>query len=219
MPEIEDLKALKKKRSGHRGRCTVLANDITGLLAAETPDFDRLQMSCDELERQCCIISNLDESIIQHLKEDEYEAEISNASENLMKYNLVVYKSKKRLSCPVTTTVEDRQTAHDATVILPQLSLVKFGGAPLDWLKFWELFRSSVHERQDIKAPIKFQYLVSQLEGDAANLISGFNHSAAEYAEAVDLLRETYGQPKLLVHARLKIACFKVNPHRKYCNE
>ena len=39
----------------------------------------------------------------------------------------------------------------------------------------------------------------------------GFNNTAAEYKEVVDLLETTYGKPKLLVQARLN-ALFDIEP-------
>ena len=46
---------------------------------------------------------------------------------------------------------------------------------------------------------MKFQYLVGQLYGEAADLLGGFNHSAQEYDEAIDLLKDTYGKYHILV--------------------
>ena len=71
------------------------------------------------------------------------------------------------------------------------------------------MFKTSMHERTDIAIPAKFHYLVSQMEGEAARLLAGFDNTAAEYVEAIDFLQKTYGKEKLLIQARL-IALFDV---------
>lgn len=83
--------------------------------------------------------------------------------------------------------------SHQRSIKLPQLTLAKFSCEPLEWSKFWELFQSSVHERTDLPTPVKFKYLIGQFEDKAAKLLAGFNHSEAEYREAIDLLEKTYG--------------------------
>ena len=68
---------------------------------------------------------------------------------------------------------------------------------------FWDLFRTIIHKRTDIKVPDKFHYLIFQLQGEAANILSGFDHIENSYQEAVELLITTYGKPKILVQAHL----------------
>ena len=191
----------RNRRGGHRSRATVLCNVIEAELQKPEPCRDTVESSCIELERQ-----KIDEAMLEKLDSAGMEEEISDSSEKLMKINLFISKAKQFLfGNRSNTSNESRQITNTLPrlVNLPQLTLVKFSGDPLDWLKFWELFRSSVHERTDIQAPVKFQYLTGQLEGDAARLLSGFNHSEAEYYEAIELLKNTYGQPRILVQARL----------------
>lgn len=80
---------------------------------------------------------------------------------------------------------------------------MKFDGNSLQWQKFWDLFRSSIHERDDLSRATKFHYLVTQLTGKAEQLLTGFGHTDLEYLGAVDLLRETYGKPQRHIQARI----------------
>ena len=94
---------------------------------------------------------------------------------------------------------------------LPSITLKKFGGDPIEWPAFWDLFRTSIHDRAELGAAAKFHYLVSQLESDAAMLLADFYHTETGYSEAVALLHSTYGKPKLSVQARLN-AIFDLEP-------
>ena len=195
------MQAQINKRGGHRGCATKLCDHITNELNLELPSREKLEGYIAELENQKSLIKALDETIALGTSEEEIEQEINEASDRHMKIFLTIRKANKFLS----NIMEDRQevTNQQRTVRLPQLSLLRFSGEPLEWLNFWELFRSSVHERSDLPPAVKFQYLAGQLDGEASRLLSGFNHSASEYAEAVDLLVKTYGQKKTLIQARL----------------
>ena len=50
----------------------------------------------------------------------------------------------------------------------------------------------------------RFSYLKSQLEGEAARTIGGFALTNTNYAQAVDLLREWYGQKQKIIHATMQ---------------
>ena len=196
------MEALKNRRGGHRARATVLCKAINDELDKQEPDLEVLQMSLDELERQCNSITSLDLTIAEKTTSDDIELEISDASEKVIKIKFVISKGRKFVHNSMSESRRERGDTSKS-VKLPQLTLVNFAGDPLDWLDFWELFRTSVHERADVPSPVKFQYLVGQLEGEAAKLLSGFNHTESEYTEAIDLLVTTNGQKKLLVQSRL----------------
>ena len=57
---------------------------------------------------------------------------------------------------------------------------------------------------------------MGQLEGDAANLISGFSYSHAQYDEAVNLLRDTYGQDCIIIQSRLNAIFDLKSPEPNY---
>lgn len=75
-------------------------------------------------------------------------------------------------------------------VKLPTIVLPKFDGSILEWQHFFYLYEASVHNRSDISDASKFHYLLSQLVGEAAQLMTGFNHTNAEYSEAINLLKK-----------------------------
>ena len=200
-----DIDHLKRRRGGHRARATMLINALDTALSTTPLERSVVIWNSTELERQKSSILQLDANILDLATEEAaMTAEILESSESIMKIDLILQRVSATLNQP---RIEDRQASPrvvDAkNVKLPNLVLHKFSGDPLNWLKFWDLFRTSVHERTDLPAPVKFQYLVAQLEDEAEQLIAGFNLAEEEYEEAIDLLKSTYGQKKLLVQARL----------------
>ncbi|KAA0200953.1 hypothetical protein HAZT_HAZT003521 [Hyalella azteca] len=153
----------------------------------------------EEIQRQKEIITDMDIKIQETIsEEDDLNAEISTSSELNMEIN-------KALACINAKLTLSKELAKPniKTVKLPNISLIKFTGDPLQWSNFWDLFKTSIHERTDIAAPAKFHYLTSQLSGAAANLLAGFDNTEASYHEAVSLLESTYGKKRILIQARL----------------
>ena len=54
---------------------------------------------------------------------------------------------------------------------LPKLTLPWFRGDLTTWTTFWDLFKSTVHENNEVQKVDKFSYLKSVLEGAAARVI------------------------------------------------
>ena len=189
------MEVLKNTRGGHRGRCTTLITKLNSSVLNPNCDKDELEVLLSELERQKGLILQLDSQILPLLDDEGLQSqEISDSSDKMMKIDLAIHKTRKFLK---SKSLEDQQATGSCgkgPIKLPHLTLIKFNGDPLTWTQFWDLFRTSVHERRDISPAVKFQYLISLLEGKAASLISGFNYSESEYSEAIDLLKETFGQ-------------------------
>ena len=84
-------------------------------------------------------------------------------------------------------------------VKLPKLSLRKFNGDLTSWTPFWESFKSSIHENNEITSVDKFNYLNSLLEGSAAAAIAGLTLSDANYNDAVTILTKRFGNRQQIV--------------------
>ena len=80
-----------------------------------------------------------------------------------------------------------------------------FSGDILQWQSFWDSYESTiyVHSNVNLTDVQKFTYLKSQLEGSAASVIEGFAMSYANYARAIDLLKERFGQHLKITHAAM----------------
>ena len=87
---------------------------------------------------------------------------------------------------------------------LPKLSLPTFGGDPLQWRTFWDLFDAAVNSNLSLSGVQKFNYLRAQLHGDGARVIAGFPLTDDNYAHSVTLLKDRFGQSYKLVNAHME---------------
>lgn len=94
---------------------------------------------------------------------------------------------------------ERKEAQKTQTVRLPKLELKKFNGHLLKWRPFWDSFESTIHKNDSLHKIDKFNYLRSQLEGDASKAIAGLELTHANYDVAVEILKERYGNVQLII--------------------
>lgn len=87
---------------------------------------------------------------------------------------------------------------------LPKLTLPTFGGNILEWQPFWDSFCAAVHENLSLNDVQKFNYLRSQLYGEASQCISGLQITNTNYAQALHVLKQRFGQPHKIVNAYMQ---------------
>ena len=87
------------------------------------------------------------------------------------------------------------------TVKLPKLDPKKFDGNILKWTEFWDTFEATIHNNKGVYAVDNFDYLKSQLYGNASEVISGLELTIDNYYVAIDLLKERYGKKQVMVNA------------------
>ena len=92
--------------------------------------------------------------------------------------------------------VELTKEKDKLTVNLPKLDPKKLDGNILKWTEFWEVFEATIHNNKGLHAVDKFNYLKSQLYGNASEVISGLELTRDNYYVAIDLLKERYGKNK-----------------------
>ena len=159
------------------------------------------------------------------------EATLSNRLKhlkNLENQNIVTVPSvMSGSSCPTltgpsntaTSSGASRNTAPGATgsgsssssvVNLPTLRVSKFSGDPTDWPNFWSFFDNLVHSNPHLSTVVKFTHLRESLMDQAAESICGFVHPSQDYEEAVNLLRERYGD-RTIVKKQLMIKLFELS--------
>ena len=85
-------------------------------------------------------------------------------------------------------------------VQLPKVDFKKFNGGLLNWQEFWDSFNSAIHSNPSLSPVEKMNYLRAQLEGDAADVISGLPLTNANYEQSKKLLKESYGQNEVIIN-------------------
>ena len=104
---------------------------------------------------------------------------------------------KQKSSSSQETDVENK---NHINVKLPKFELMKFDGDIFKWQEFWDCFNTAIHQ-QKISRIDKFNYLRSQLKGDAKDVLAGLETTEANYDTAIDLMQERYGKKQLIIKA------------------
>ena len=90
------------------------------------------------------------------------------------------------------------QISETAKVRLAKLEIEKFDGDVINWSSFWDQFSSAIHENDSLSEIKKFTYLKSFLCDSVKLTISGLSLSSENYREAIDLLKQHYGNTQIL---------------------
>ena len=95
------------------------------------------------------------------------------------------------------------QTSY-RNVQLPKLELAKFSGKVLEWQSFFDGFLAAVHNNKNLNDVQKLHYLRGQLSGEAARAIERLQLTEANYSNAIEILRDRYGQTHMVKAAYMK---------------
>ncbi len=79
------------------------------------------------------------------------------------------------------------------------------------WLSFWDSFNVAVNSKPGLSDIEKFNYLRTQLFGEAQRAISGYPLTSENYARALETLKERFGQPHKVVNAHMS-ALLELDP-------
>ena len=92
-----------------------------------------------------------------------------------------------------------------ATSKLPKLVLKKFNGQPTAWQEFYDAFDSSVHKNSSSLSDVdRFNYLRNLVEGPVYSTIAGLQLTGANYKAALNLLKERFGQKRIIINCHMK---------------
>ena len=75
---------------------------------------------------------------------------------------------------------------------LPKSELKKFNGRAYEWQEFWDSFRSSVRENEELAQVDKFTFLRHLMEERAKTVIAGSALTEENYESAVELLQQRF---------------------------
>ncbi|GFU82050.1 uncharacterized protein TNCV_517301 [Trichonephila clavipes] len=209
----EDLSKFKKKRTAVRSSLTKLINKIEGKINNENEPVDQFEAFIEQLNDKESNLSLLNTLIEDHLSVDTITEDME-ASEEI-KEKIIFWKTKlsskiRRInsdSILVDTVsrniqVIDSNSFECMNINLPKLHINKYSGNYSEWLDFYNLFESSIHNYRLSKVD-KFNYLKSHLCGNALACINGFPIFDDNYDIALDLLKDRFGNKNMLIDAHL----------------
>lgn len=85
----------------------------------------------------------------------------------------------------------------------PQLEIPVFNGDVLRWQEFWDAFEATI-DKGKYSSVDKMNYLKSKLTNEALDAISGYQLSNSNYKVVVDVLKQRFGNPQLIVDAHYR---------------
>lgn len=86
---------------------------------------------------------------------------------------------------------------------LPKLTITKFQGTHLDWLRFWSQFKTEI-EKATITQVAKFSYLKELLIPKVRSTVDGLPYNSEGYERAKTILKTKYGKPSEVVNAHMQ---------------
>eukprot|EP00112_Aurelia_sp_Birch-Aquarium-sp1_P023280 Seg6870.2 transcript_id=Seg6870.2/GoldUCD/mRNA.D3Y31 product="hypothetical protein" protein_id=Seg6870.2/GoldUCD/D3Y31 len=168
--------------------------------------LDRL----NEKEEQCgsivqeIITLQTDESIVD--KEirvwTEFQQRILHASRKMERFISQLNKDEEAEQRSIedrTSLKECRESNSSSNLKLPKFTLQEFHGNMIEWVSWWDQFKSCIHENNALSEREKFNYLRVYVKGSARKAIEYIEVTSSNYLKAIDALKKRYGRQRLVV--------------------
>ena len=197
---------ITKQRNERRGALTRSLTQLEQLVEQNAfPEIIQERITdVEELYRDTMDIQRQLEAAMD--SEDDVERELDMWED--IKSRKISAVSLARRVCSSTSMTEAvsnaEDSAHKNRVKLPKIDLPKFSGRYTDWCTFWDIFNSTVHQNPTLSNVERFHYLAASLTSSAASAIRGLRVTNENYAEAVDILKERFGDKNRIVTAHLE---------------
>jgi hypothetical protein len=164
----------------------------------------------DKLKRNFAAYEKLQDKLQELALEDEEETnKLEEEAENYGDLILEINEASVHIEQFITTLKNSTYSGlttptpiqRQITVKLPKLELPKYNGDPLKWRAFWDAFHSSIASNPSLSDIDKFNYLRCQLVGDAKSALEGLELTTTNYATAIDLLKDRFGNSQTVINA------------------
>ncbi|XP_040065111.1 uncharacterized protein LOC120838993 [Ixodes scapularis] len=205
---------LKAKRSARRAQNTRLINDADTILNDPQTDLGRLHAVKDRLSASNIELDRINEELEPLLPTTELENEYASVAEYQdhairvlaeLRYKIEHLEITRRN--PVPPAMAPLQGAESITPVsgprLPKMDITIFKGDISHWRTFCEQFDGTIHSCRALSTTDKFHYLRRYLAGDAASAIAGLPTTERCYADANELLKKRFGDPKRIEQEHL----------------
>ena len=87
---------------------------------------------------------------------------------------------------------------------IPRLTLPSFDGNPLEWPRWFSLFKCLIHNQLGLSNTEKMIHLQSAVQGSAKQAISGLIFDPDLYPQAIDVLKARFGREQDIVQSHLE---------------
>ena len=202
-----------------RNHCKKVEGQIDGLLADFPADgATKLKSLRLNYETQLKKVSDANDDVLalitteEDLKadmedslllEDVFYGYLTKIEVKLAELSLVDSKPTPKDSKADTKTATS-STSFEETVKTPKIEPPSFDGNIMNWQSWWDQYEAAVHKQPKLSDVNKFVYLKRLLNTKAQECISGLSLTNENYTEAIDLLKERYGNKQLLINAYIE---------------
>ncbi|GFR15772.1 transposon Ty3-G Gag-Pol polyprotein [Trichonephila clavata] len=218
MAEAQTFELLKKKRKSFRTAVTKVVNELEAELSNSDLNIDRLSELVETLSIKFEPLTLVDQQLEPLFKPEQFDGEFEITEEYREKVLLWQFRAKKKIneylkprvtSPSFQTTLSQSQgeqfrNSDNIRIKVPKYHITRFYGDDASkWLTFWNSFETAVHNNESLNKVDKFNYLKAHLGGSALNTVEGFPISAKAYDEAVQLLKNRFANPEILIQAHM----------------
>ena len=197
---MADLGHKKRIRGGHRASATKMIRKAEELLSKADPDIAQLAKVRLSLQEKVSVLKQLDSEVVDLVKEEEVADEIEQADTYMEDVYDVMAKldqlSSKKGSTSTSTGLGPPSCDK---VKLPKLTILPFKGELTSWTTFWDSYQAAIDVNTSLSDIDKFNYLRSLLQGPTLDAIAGLTLTAANYQEAVEVLKERFGNKQQII--------------------
>nr|XP_042912957.1 uncharacterized protein LOC122272975 [Parasteatoda tepidariorum] len=209
------IEITKAKRTTVRKLTAQLINQIDAKLkSADEIDEQDLRDDYENLIEKSSELKQLDSVIESSLTLEQVEKEVTNNEEcktKCLKYSKRILRYLET-KCKVNPTLNEphnrsldtslsENLKNQCSIKLPKLVIEPFSGDPKQWNSFWNSFSCSIDKNEYISKEEKFSYLKSYLTGQAANVVTGFELSSANYDNCIKILKDRFGKRDIIINA------------------
>ena len=147
---------------------------------------------------------NLREEALRELRDEEEKKEEEKRNrryEEELKFEEAKLKVKRDHEKKLE---EDRnKSLKESGAKLPKLTITKFQGTHLDWLRFWSQFETEI-DKASITQVAKFSYLKELLTPKVRASVDGLPYNTEGYGRAKSILTAKYGKPSEVSNAHMQ---------------
>ena len=156
-------------------------------------------------------IKELDEKLLDLLPQKDSEKELEDILNREDSNLKIIAKIDRWLSkippagsiSSLNISNRSQSNSPEARINLPKLQLTKFDGDIINWRGFWDQYKVAIHENDSVSDIDKFQYLLTFLSDSAKSAISGLDLNSQNYKEAIQILKQRYGNTQVLISAHM----------------
>ena len=169
----------------------------------EEEKLEELLATLEIVEMKYSKVSELNSEVEAALEGDDDQEEMSEKGMSLeIELKTKISRLKrfiKEHSMPIQSPKFEKVSTKSSNVKLPRLEIMKFNGEFTKWQTFYDSFEAAVEKNQSLSNIEKFNYLRSYLGNDAYNCIAGLSLTNENYIQALDLLKERYGNKQKII--------------------